>query len=281
MNGNSADQPLEVLADKYEAFGLTIDKGFVLQGLQILLILIVGLIAIKIILLISRKLLKRTRLDEALHSFIITAMKVMLIFILLAVILAALKIPTVPIVTVLGATGAAVALALKTNLANVASGLVILGAGHFLKGEIIEVEQVTGVVHSIDLFFTTIHTYDNKMVTVPNSLLTEKVVINHSREETRRVDLIISVGYETDINKALEIVHEVSASCPYTISENGITAGVAAHGESSIDLDLKVWVKKEDYVSAKYFLLENIKLAFDEMNINIPYPQMDIHIKKK
>ncbi len=244
------------------------------------LILIFGWIAISMILRIEKKALAKSRLDEALHLFIVKATKVILWIVLLITLLSTLKVPIAPFVTVLGASGAAIALALKDSLGNIAGGIIILINKPFSRGDTIEVAGTMGMVDSIDLLTTQLHTFDNKVVTIPNGTITMSVLINYSQEDTRRVDCVFSISYEADILKAKEILLNVISCNPDILGEPAPIVGVASHGDNAVILDLKVWCSTESFFDVKYYLEENVKLAFDEAGIGIPYPQVDIHLFK-
>lgn len=244
------------------------------------LTLIVGWVAISILLRIEKKALTKSRLDEALHLFIIKGTKAILWIVLTIAVLSALGIQTTSVIAILGAGGAAIALALKDSLGNIAGGIIILINKPFCRGDTIEVAATTGMVDSIDLLTTQLHTFDNKVVTIPNGIITTSVLINYSQEDMRRVDCVFSISYEADIIKAKEILLNVVSCNPDILAEPEPIAGVASHGDNAVILDLKVWCSTESFVSVKYFLEENVKLAFDEAGIGIPYPQMDIHMVK-
>lgn len=256
-------------------------KNAVIEHLgPILITLIVGLLIIYKMGTIGHRLLNKSRLDPALHKFIINSMRILFFVILIIVMLGQLNIPTAPIITVLGAVGAAVAFALKESLSNIASGIIILMTGNILKGEVIEVQGTTGSVDSIDLFITKIHTFDNKAVAIPNSIITNNIVINYSREDFRRVDCIFTIGYSSDIGVAKKILENVALVCPDVLQKPEPIIGVSSHGESGIFLDMKVWCPTDKYFDVKYFLEENVKRAFDEQNIEIPFNQLEVKIKK-
>lgn len=244
-------------------------------------VFILGWIVIRIILRLEKKALEKSRLDEALHLFIIKATKVILWIILIITVLQKLGISTASLVAVLGAGGAAIALALKDSLGNIAGGLIILINKSFSRGDTIEVAGTCGIVDSIDLLTTQLHTFDNKVVTVPNGTITTSVLTNYSREETRRVDCVFSISYSADIEKARTLMENVAESCEYVLPEPEPVIGVSSHGESAVLMDFRVWCRTEHYYDVKYFLEENVKLAFDEAGISIPYPQLDVHILKK
>lgn len=243
-------------------------------------IMALGILLIKLAVKITGKALAKTRLDKSVHKFIITATKYALYIVLAVVILTSLKIPTAPLVTVLGACGAAVALALKDSLGNIASGIIILANKPFIRGDVIEVTGITGIVQSIDLLVTTLKTYDNKVITIPNGTITAAVLVNYSRENTRRVDLSFTISYDSDIAEAKDVLMAVTASNPDIFAEPAPVVGVAEHQESGILLDLKVWCETSKYYDVRYYLEEQVKISFDKANITIPYPQMDVRVIK-
>jgi len=183
-------------------------------------------------------------------------------------------------VTVIGACGAAVALALKDSLGNVAGGILILVNKPFGKGDFIDIAGTTGVVDKIDLLVTILKTPDNKVVSVPNGNISTSVLTNYSREELRRVDCVFGIGYEASIGKARETIANVADSCPLILKDPGKQIIVNSQGDSSVNMESRVWCKSSDYWDVKFFMEENLKIAFDEANITIPYPQMDVHIIK-
>lgn len=242
------------------------------------LILIAGLILVKIIAAVMKKALAKTRLDEAVHKFIINVIKTVLYIVLTVVILGKLQVPTAPLVTVLGAAGAAIALALKDSLGNIAGGVLILANKLFKKGDVIDVSGTEGMVDSIDLFVTTLKTYDNKVVTIPNGTITTSVIVNYSKEEIRRVDCAFGVAYDTDIAKAKDVLNAVAMRCPDALQTPAPVIGVSRHQASAVELDLKVWCPTSKYFDVKYYLEEEVKAAFDKASITIPYPRMDVRV---
>lgn len=243
-------------------------------------IMALGILLIKLAVKITGKALAKTRLDKSVHKFIITATKYALYIVLAVVILTSLKIPTAPLVTVLGACGAAVALALKDSLGNIASGIIILANKPFIRGDVIEVTGITGIVQSIDLLVTTLKTYDNKVITIPNGTITAAVLVNYSRENTRRVDLSFTISYDSDIAEAKDVLMAVTVSNPDIFADPAPVVGVAEHQENGILLDLKVWCETSKYYDVRYYLEEQVKISFDKANITIPYPQMDVRVIK-
>ncbi|MBR3785065.1 MAG: mechanosensitive ion channel [Firmicutes bacterium] len=243
-------------------------------------ILLIGAILIKLLLRFTKKILEKSSLDESVYLFVMRAVKIALWIVLIVAVLPMIGIPAASLVTVLGAGGAAIALALKDSLGNVAGGILILINKPFVKGDTIELAEVTGVVDSIDLLTTQLHTFDNKIVTVPNGTITTSVLINYSREELRRVDCQFTISYDSDIAKAKELLYNVADCNELILKDREPVIGVAEQGDSGILLDLKVWCSTSDYFDVKYYLEENVKIAFDEAGIDIPYKTMDVHIIK-
>ena len=249
-------------------------------GAGLVALVVVGLLLIKILVRILKKTLLKTSLDESMHVFIVNAIKIVLYILFIVVLLGYMKVPTAPLVTVLGAGSAAIALALKDSLGNIAGGILILANKPFKKDDVIEVAGMEGTVESIDLFVTTLKTYDNKVVTVPNGTVTTSVIVNYSKEGIRRVDCAFGISYDADIAKAKDVLLAVTESCPLVLKEPEPVVGVSEHLDSAVKIDLKAWCVADDYAAVKYFLTEQAKLAFDEANITIPYPRMDVRVTK-
>lgn len=267
--------------ERFQVFGLDERMtAYLNMTIGAVAIVIVGLLLIKIIIGIARKALTKTMLDESVHKFILNVIKAVLYIVLIVVLLGHLKVPTAPLVTVLGAGGAAIALALKDSLGNIAGGLIILANKLFKKGDVIDVAGTEGMVESIDLFVTTLKTYDNKVVTVPNGTVTTSVIVNYSKEDMRRVDCVFGISYESDISKAKDVLLAVAESCPDVLREPAPVVGVNSHKDSAVALDLKAWCETSKYFDVKYFLEEQVKLAFDEASITIPYQRMDVKLTK-
>ena len=250
------------------------------HGISALVVLLAGLLLIKLILGIVKKTVEKTALDGAIHTFVVSALRIVLYIILVVVLLGVLEVPTTPLVTVLGAGGAAIALALKDSLGNIAGGLLLLINQPFKKGDEIDIAGNYGEVDGIDLFVTTLRTYDNKVITIPNGTINTSVIVNYSRRDSRRVDCKFGISYDSDLALAKSVLLRVAQSNPDIFEDPAPFIGVASHGDSAVILDLRVWCNTEKYYEVKYALTEQVKLAFDEADISIPYPQMDVHVVK-
>ena len=250
------------------------------HGIWALAVLAAGLVLIKVALGITRRTLEKTALDGAIHTFVLSALRIVLYILLVVVLLGVLEVPTTPLITVLGAGGAAIALALKDSLGNIAGGLLILVNQPFKKGDEIDIGGTYGEVDRIDLFVTTLRTYDNKEITIPNGSINTSVIVNYSRRDRRRVDCKFGISYDSDLALAKSVLLRVAQSNSDIYTDPAPFIGVASHGDKGLILDLKVWCDTSQYYSVKYYLTEQVKLAFDEAHISIPYPQMDVHVVK-
>ncbi len=246
-----------------------------------LIALIIGLIASKIIIVILRKTLRRSKLDESLHKFLINTVKFIIFVVVLMIILDQFNVDTKSMITVLGISGGAVALALKDSLSNIAGGVIIIVTKPFNKGDFVDINGTSGTVHNIDMLITTLITYDNKTITIPNGVVSSSVITNYTKADLRRVDCNFGISYDADIIKAKKILADVAKENPMILDKPQMVLGVIENSSSSVNLDFKVWTKTENYWPVKYFLEENVKLAFDKEGIVIPYNQLDININKR
>ena len=248
------------LNNEFELFGLQIIEPWATL-IRLALIIIIGLIVITILLAVIRRLLKKIdSLDEMLHSFIINAVRVICIIVLIAICLDTLGVNIGTIVAVLGAAGAAIALALK--------------------GDLINIGEYRGRVQKIGLFLTTLRTLNYQTITIPNGLVNTSILVNESREETRRVDLTFSISYDSDVIRAKEVLREVCRKTDLVLKTPEPSIGVRSNDDSAIVLDLMAWCRTEDYFKTEYYLLEEVKKAFDAARITIPYPHVVVQIEK-
>jgi small conductance mechanosensitive channel len=241
-------------------------------------IFVIGKFIAKIITNLLRKALNRTNTDAMLVSFLGNISYGVL---LVAVVLAAidsLGVNVTSLMAVLGAAGLAVGLALKDSLSNFASGVMIIIFRPFKIGDFISAGGNSGVVDEIGLFCTLLHTGDNQRVIVPNSAIMASTIVNTSALPTRRIDLVIGIGYDDNIGQARDIIMGIIESDERILKDPAPGVVVGELGDSSVNLNVRPWVNSEDYWSVRPDLLENIKLKLDEAGISIPYPQQDVHM---
>ncbi|MDQ2087469.1 mechanosensitive ion channel [Herbivorax sp. ANBcel31] len=246
-----------------------------------ILVLIIGFKVSKWIVKIIDKSMNKYNKDVTLNSFIKAVAGFTLKFIVIITAALVLGIPIDTFLVVLGAAGLAIAFALKDNLSNLAGGVIILIFRPFNIGDFIEATGNMGTVKEIQLLYTKINTPDNKAIVIPNGALVSGNVTNFSAEETRRVDLKFGVGYEADIKKVKEILNSIANNHPLVFEDPEPFIKLFEHGDSAIIFTVRVWCQTADYWTIYYDLQEEVKLKFDENNINIPFPQMDVHLFNK
>nr|WP_230425587.1 mechanosensitive ion channel domain-containing protein [Saccharobesus litoralis] len=244
-------------------------------------IFVVGRIIAKSVGTYTAKGFAKNNVDAAVASFISNIVYALILAATVLVALGQLGIETTSFVAILGAAGLAVGLALKDSLSNFASGVLIIMLRPFKAGDYVEAGGVAGSVQKIEVFSTTLKTPDNKVVIVPNASITGGSITNFSREETRRIDLVIGVSYDADLKQTKQVLIEQIEAQPLVLKEPAYTVAVSELGDSSVNFVVRPWVKTSDFWKVKFALVENIKIALDDAGINIPYPQMDVHIKKE
>ncbi len=243
-----------------------------------LLILFIGKwVARKITSLIA-KLMERNKVDITLVRFLDSIMYYSLMVMVVIAAAGQLGINTTSFLTVVGAAGLAIGLALKDSLSNFASGVMLVLFRPYRVHDYVNIGGVSGNVVSISLFTTELNTVDNQKVIVPNASITANVITNVTANPTRRVDLVIGIGYGDDIKKAKEVIHSVLAEEKRLLENPAPLVAVSELGDSSVNFVVRPWVKTVDYWSVYFALQENIKLAFDANGISIPFPQQDVHL---
>lgn len=181
---------------------------------------------------------------------------------------------------IFASAGVAIGLALQGSLSNFAGGFIILLLRPFKVGDYIQTGQFEGAVEQIGVFYTTLTTSDNKVVLIPNGALSNGSLINYSTKDTRRVDLKFSAGYECDILKVRMVLKDIVNSNKLVLDYPEPFVGLFEQGPNSLNFAVRVWVNTPDYWTVYFDLLEQVKIRFDEENISIPYPQMDLHVKQ-
>lgn len=227
---------------------------------------------------VIEKLMRKSRVDETLISFTGNLSYVALMAFVVLAALGQLGIQTTSFIAVLGAAGLAIGLALQGSLSNFAAGFLMIIFRPFKVGDLIEGGDAFGVVEEIQIFTTTLKTGDNKVIIVPNAKLTGDNIINWSSKGTRRVDLVMGIGYDDDIDKARNIINEIIEADSRILKDPAPTVAVSELADSSVNFVVRPWVKTSDYWGVYFDLTENIKKAFDAQGINIPYPQRDVHV---
>lgn len=226
------------------------------------------------------KLMERSNIDATLIKFLSSVVYGLLIVIIVLAALNNLGINTTSFVAVLGAAGLAVGLAFKDTVANIGAGVLLIFFKPFKVGDFIQAAGESGVVEEINLFSVMLKTGDNKQIIIPNSSVLGKNITNFSAKETRRVDFVFSIGYEDDLKLAKATLEEVINADERVLKDPATFVAVSELADSSVDFVVRAWVKSADYWGVYFDTLEKVKLTFDERNISIPYPQMELHSHK-
>lgn len=181
---------------------------------------------------------------------------------------------------IIASAGITIGLALQGSLANIAGGVMIVGLKPFQVGDYIEGNGVSGTATDIGIFYTTLTTPDNKKVVVPNGALSNSTITNYSAHETRRVDLNFTVSYNADLSLVKKVLYSCAKVDERVLEDPAPVVYVTGHGDSAIDVQLRVWVRNSDYWAVNFSLIEQVKVNFDQFGIEIPYPQLDVHVSK-
>jgi len=192
--------------------------------------------------------------------------------------LAALEFSIGPLLAVVGAAGFVIAFALQDSLSNFASGLMILFFHPFDEGDVVDAGGVSGKVQSMNLVSTTIQTFDNKRMVVPNNKIWNDVITNATAVNERRIDMEFGIGYDDDIDKAQYILVDIISSHPKVLKEPEATVRMNTLADSSINFIVRPWALTADYWDVYWDVTRAVKQRFDEANIGIPYPQRDVHL---
>ena len=261
---------LVVIQDLVTRFGLNL--------LAAIVIFFIGQWIATFVRRLVRGLMSKANVDPTLASFVgnLTYYSILAFAVIAA--LNRLGVQTASLIAILGAAGLAVGLALQGSLANFAAGVLIIIFRPFNVGDLIEAADVLGEVLDIQLFTTTLATLDNKQVIVPNSSLTGSNIINYTVRGKLRVDTVIGVAYEADIDQVRQVISEVLESDPLVLKEPTPTIAVMELGDSSVNFAVRPWAKPEDYWSVYFNVHENVKKRLDAAGISIPFPQRDVHL---
>ncbi|MGN0479907.1 MAG: mechanosensitive ion channel family protein [Hominenteromicrobium sp.] len=250
--------------------------------IRILIALVLLFIGTKLIRFMLKKFKKSKlfqRMDPGLASFTMSASKVVLYILLVLVLMGVLGIETTSFLALFTSGGVAVALAFQGAVSNLAGGVMILLFHPFRVGDYIETTEIAGTVKEINVLYTVVITPDNKRVTVPNGSLTNTAITDYSAETRRRVDIVFSAAYASDIDTVKSVILAEAAAHEKVLHDPAPEARLKAQSASALDFQLRAWCAPSDYWDVFFDLNENVKKAFDRNHIEIPFPQVDVHMR--
>ena len=241
-----------------------------------LVILVVGRLAANAIKGPTHRLLQRSGLEQTLVNFSATITNALLTLVVIIAAVDRLGVNMTSLIALLGAAGIAFGRALKDSLGNFAAGIMLIVSRPFHTGDYVEVAGSAGSVQKISLFTTILLTPDSREITVPNGAIYADTITNWSARDTRRIDLVIGISYEDNLAAAKHVIKSVLATEERILEDNPPLVGILELADNSVNLTVHAWTKAGDYFATKLALTENIKLAFDEAGITIPYPQIQV-----
>ena len=264
--------------DKILNYVIELLTSFGLKLVAAILILVIGSKVIKFIKKWLKNSPKMDKIDPGVRAFISSFSGVALYIFLFITIAMILGIPTTSFITALASCGVAIGLALQGSLSNLAGGIMLLLFKPFKVGDFITTVSESGTVTSITIMYTVLTTPDNKVVTIPNGSLSNSVVENYSASDTRRVDIVFTVSYDSDMQKVKDILMSAMKNHEKVLKDPEPFARLTKHGDSALEFTTRAWCNKDDYWDVNFDLIETVKKEFDKNNVSIPYPQMDVHI---
>ena len=268
------------LNDFQSFFGKFMDKiiGFLPSLIGAIIVLFVGVWICRLIRKFVRRLMIARSVDITIQNFVNELLRWVLYIILFLTVIQKVGVPVSSFLGAIAAAGVAIGLALQGSLSNFAGGIMLLILKPFRIGDSIEAKGHIGTVERIGMFYTTIIKFGNERVIIPNGPLFSDNIINYSQNPTRRDNIIVGIGYGSDLKKAKEILYSLTQSCPTALQDPAPVVYVNELADSSVNFTVRVWSKTEHYWDTHFYLIEQIKLTFDKEGIEIPFPQRDVHI---
>lgn len=273
------------LKDVWDAFISWLMNTGISVALRVVIALVILFVTFRIITVTTRKIEKKLlngkkKVDKTLATTLMYLLRILLKIVVVVCLVGFLGIDTSGITALIASFGVCIGLAVNGAVGNFAGGVLLIITRPFKVDDFIEVDGVSGTVEDIHLINTRIRTGDNKVIYIPNGTLSSSTIINYSEKDLRRVDVTFSIGYSDNFEEAKAIILGICDAHEKVLSEPATPfVRVSEHGASSINLVTRVWVKSGDYWTVKHDLLEQVKRAFDEKGIEIPYNQLDVHVK--
>lgn len=263
---------------KIQQLASTVLFDYGINIIEALVTLIIGWLIAKLIRSIVNKILSNKRFDQTVTKFFSDMIYFVLIAIVLITALSCVGVQTSSLVALLGAMALAIGLSLKNSISLFTSGLIVVSSRPFKVDQTVEIDGTMGKVQKISIMFTTLKSFDNQTIIMPNNKVLGAKIVNYTQNKTRRINLTIGIGYDSDIDLAKSLLMEIAQSDDRVLKDPAPLVAVTNLGDSSVDLLFRVWVKNADFQGVKFDSTETIKKIFDKNNINIPFPQRDVHM---
>ena len=251
---------------------------FAIDLVAAIAIFLIGRILVGFVVRGLRAAMRRHEVEKTLETFVGNLVRWALMVVVIIAAIAQVGIETTSLIAVFGAAGLAIGLALQGSLSNFAAGVLIVLFRPYRVGDWVEAAGISGTVEQVQILTTVLTTGDNKQVIVPNSQIMDSVITNYSANETRRIDLVIGVGYDDDIDKVRKTLEDLIAGDQRILTDPEPRIAVSELADSSVNFVVRPWTRTADYWGVRFDLMEAIKKRFDEENITFPFPQQDVHI---
>ena len=251
-------------------------------GVKLIYAILLLIIGFKIISALCRKLENSKgfqSLEVSVSKFLLSFLRFGLNAVVIISAALILGVPAASFIAILGSAGLAVGMALQGSLSNLAGSIMLVIFKPFKVGDFIEAAGVSGVVEEINIFYTIINTVDNKRITLPNGTVSNGIIVDYSTNETRRVDLTFGAAYGTDVAQMKALMLQVAENHPLVLKNPAPVALFTTQNDSSLDFVLRVWCSSADYWTVNFEVLEQVHAAMLNAGIEIPFPQMDVHVK--
>lgn len=280
---NLVEHPKETLSAIGEFFA-NMGKAIVNMLPKVLfavVVLIIGIIVTKLVLFGLSKGLGKSKLDLTVTKFTTQVVKIVLYTLLLTIVLSMLGIPATSVVTVIGTAGVAIGLALQNSLSNVAGGFLLMINKPFKIGDYIITNGVEGTVAQISILYTRLDSITNQAIFIPNGMAVNATIVNNNTNDTRRLEMLFSISYDNDFGKAKELIENALNAHEGILHELPLLVVMKEHAASAIVILVRAWCKTDEYWDIYFDLNEKVRATFIENSIEIPYDQLDVHIKEQ
>jgi len=264
------NQVLELIQTKGVDFGINLAIAVA--------IFYVGKVAISLVVRGMRKVMRRQEVDKTLETFVCNLVRMVLLVVVIIAAIGQIGVETTSFIAIFGAAGLAVGLALQGSLSNFAAGVLIVLFRPYRVGDFVEAAGISGVVEQVQILTTVLKTGDNKQIIVPNGQIMDSIITNYSANDTRRVDMVVGVSYDDDLDKVRATLEELVAAEDRILDDPACTIAVSELADSSVNFVVRPWVKTADYWGVMFDMTEAIKKRFDKEGISFPFPQQDIHL---